>query len=147
MPKDARHSSGFTEENSATETDTLKRILGILVNWHISTRVYFDEDSSWSLLVKIPVLKCGINLLGFQWLYKTCRLCCRIILSVHSENWISVSFQTEYVIRSYVKRLTIFPLIMKHNPDQVKPNPDCSNIFQIDLEPNGIPFDSVINRK
>ena len=79
--------------------DVLKRVIGTLVNWHISVGIltktacyywnsnpgkltyfsrYFDEDS---LLFSLKYLLKCVNLPGFQWLASMCRFCCRIFLS------------------------------------------------------------------
>ena len=67
--------------------NTFERVIGILVNWHISPGIL--TRLARAILVKIPVLKCD-NLQGSQWLVQRCRLCCTF-LSVHSlldrKNW------------------------------------------------------------
>ena len=42
----------ITEKKFTNTTDTLKRVIGIPVNWHISTG-YFDKDSLQAILIKI----------------------------------------------------------------------------------------------
>ena len=70
--------SSYSEKNSATKTIRLKRVIGILVNWHISTGI-LTRIASYPR--QNTLLKC-VNSLGYQWLAQKCRLCCRISVNV-----------------------------------------------------------------
>ena len=67
------------EKKFCNISDTFQRVIGTLVNRHISSG-YFDGDNSRAIPVKIPVLKC-VNLLGSQWFIWRFRLFRRNFLS------------------------------------------------------------------